>query len=417
MSSPNSYAQISGSIELPVCKSIINRFLVLKYLYHNLEDIIIDENMADDCILLYNILKENIPQYCNCKNAGTVFRFILAVSALENTQRIISGSNRMYQRSCKDLVDALRKLGAEIEYMEKDGYPPIKIISPVDKINYPKDIAINSKVSSQFISAIMMIAPMLTDGLTINLGRDNVSYSYIEMTSRTMNIIGLKNVIKNNFIYIQAVHENINFKDFPFERDWSSAAFWVTILSAYEKGEVIFEDLKIDSMQGDEKLLDYLPLLNIDYKVKDNSIILFKNAVKNNDQNEIININLKDQPDLFPALAVAFTINNIPIKINGLAHTRWKESDRLYVVIENLKLLNYNVEVISEDEILINKCDNHISNIKEKVFINSYNDHRIAMSFAIFEHLNNNIIITDKESARKSYPDFFNQLHKIQLSN
>lgn len=405
------------SIELPLNKSILNRYLVLSYLYGNLPNLKFDESTPDDVTLLYDILKKNIPEYNNCKNAGTVFRFILAVAALFDKQRIIAGSERMNLRPCKDLVDSLTQLGAKIEYIDEEGFPPVKIISPIptDSNNYPNTISIKSDVSSQFVSAIMMIAPALKHELNIKLEGNIASLPYIIMTSKVMTALGLTNVINDDIITILPQKENLLLNDFHVERDWSAVAFWVTILSAHEEGRIELKELSTNSIQGDKIVLDYLQYFGINYSEENGSIVLSKSKKtplsksrelpKNNPPNHLT-ISLKDTPDLFPPLAVAFALNNIEVILFGLENLKWKESDRVTAVIENLKKLSYNIEQLSHNNIAIHKSSVDITNIKDNIILNTHDDHRIAMAFAIFEKLNQNIKIDNWECVGKSYPGF-----------
>ncbi|MDR2083836.1 MAG: hypothetical protein LBP67_02430 [Bacteroidales bacterium] len=398
---------ISESIDLPINKSILNRYLILKYLYDDLSNVSLDSGTPDDSILLYNILKEDIPDFCNCMNAGTVFRFILAVSSLSGKSRIIDGSERMRERPCKDLVDSLELLGAKIEYLDKVGYPPVRIISPINLNNYPETIFVKSDISSQFVSAIMMIAPLLPLGLNIELCEQNVSHSYIVMTSEIMNNVGLKTVFNDNLIYVLSQTDKVMFDDFIFEKDWSAAAFWVTILSAFEKGSVELKGLTTKSVQGDKVILDYLHYLNIDYIENDNSIILSKSGIRIIEKpDKVVKIDLKNSPDLFPPLAVAFALSDVEVHFTGLNNLIWKESNRIVSVLDNLKLLSYDVVQLSDDDVIIYRSINDISNINKKIMIKTHDDHRIAMAFAVFEYLNDNIEIDNMDCVTKSYPGF-----------
>ena len=402
---------LSKSIELPLNKSILNRYLVLKYLYDALPSTNFDNNIPEDTILLYNILKEDIPEYCNCDNAGTVLRFVMAIAAVSGKNVWIGGSKRMHTRPCKDLVDALRQLGAKIEYIIDEGCPPVETFNTINTNNYPRTITCNTDTSSQFVSAIMMIAPRFSNGLRIELVGQNVSFPYIEMTSKMMNAAGLVNVIEDNIISIAPRTEDFAFGNIMFERDWSAAAFWITILSGLDEGRIALNGLTTNSIQGDKAILDYLPYLGIDYTEENGSIILSKSKEKlHQSSKQLLNINLINTPDLFPPLAVAFALSNIDVHYSGLDNLIHKESNRIEAVLENLELLSYKTDKISDSEIIIFGSDNDISEINSAITINTHKDHRIAMAFAIFEYLNKNIRIDDRNCVKKSYPAFFFEL-------
>ena len=402
---------LSKSIELPLNKSILNRYLVLKYLYDVLPSTNFDNNIPEDTILLYNILKEDIPEYCNCDNAGTVLRFVMAIAAVSGKSVWIGGSKRMHSRPCKDLVDALRQLGAKIEYIIDEGFPPVETFAPINKNQYPQTITCKSDTSSQFITAIMMIAPLLPKGLKIIFEGRNVSFPYIMMTSEMMNAAGLANVVDENTITIAPRENDFVLKEIVFEKDWSAAAFWITILSGLDEGRIALNGLTTNSIQGDKAVLDYLPYLGIDYTEENGSIILSKSKDKlHQSSKQLLNINLINTPDLFPPLAVAFALSNIDVRYSGLDNLIHKESNRIEAVLEDLELLSYKTDKISDSEIIIFGSDNDISAIDSAITINTHKDHRIAMAFAIFEYLNKNIRIDDRNCVRKSYPAFFFEL-------
>ena len=237
-------------IDLPPSKSISNRLLIIKSLCK--EDLKIKNlSLCDDTIVLKNGLKKNHGKI-DIGHAGTSLRFLTAYFAIQkNREYILTGSNRVKERPIKELVDALRTLGAKIEYLQNEGFAPLKI-SGAELVG--KEIEINGNISSQFISALLLVAPSIKNGLSLKIKGNLVSSSYINMTLRLMNYFGVKSTWKNKKIEIK--EQNYMGREIQVEADWSSASFWYEIACISKKCNIVLKGLSKDSIQGDKALTD-----------------------------------------------------------------------------------------------------------------------------------------------------------------
>lgn len=398
-------------VNLPPNKSIFNRYLILSYLYNNKKLPIVKDYYPDDITLLNKLLKNEIPDVCNCDNAGTVLRFLLSVVSIQKENTILTGSNRMMLRPIDGLVNALTTLGAKIEYLGNKNYPPIKVIKTIDlnnTNNIPNKIKIRDTKSSQFISSLMMISPKFNKEITIEFENNIGSFEYINMTSKLMNAIGLNNNITNNKVTILPIQENIIFNEKLIENDWSAASFFYTILLAYKNGEITFIDLHKDSIQGDKAIINIMHNFGIKTIQNNNNITIKK---ENNYLIEkTIKVDISNCPDLAPPIAVASIISNVETYIYGIENLKYKESNRILSICNNIKKLNFDVEVSNNFIHIFKNKDKYIfDKLKEKeITIETENDHRIAMAFAIFEKEFENIKLDNKSCVSKSFPNFFN---------
>lgn len=392
--SKKSKVTISGS------KSETNRLLLLRALYSNLS--IANISNSDDSKVMIKAIQKQLTEI-NVHHAGTAMRFLTAYFAQkENSKVVLTGSVRMKERPIKILVDALRQLGATISYLENDGYPPLKIIGT--KLKGTK-ISLPANVSSQYISALLLIAPKLENGLELTLEGEITSFPYIKMTLELLNKIGVKTSFENNKITICYV-ECVEAPQLTFESDWSSASYWYSIIALSEIGtQISLTSYKKNSLQGDSVLVEIYKNFGIETIFNDDdSITISKLKIKN--QKSLI-CNLKDAPDIAQTITVTCFGLGIACKLTGLHTLKIKETDRLEALKNELTKLGATISVTNKSLHL-----DASTQIKHNVEIKTYQDHRMAMAFAPLA-LKVPIAIENAKVVSKSYPDFWNDLKLV----
>lgn len=414
---------INCSIDLPASKSIANRALILQAILPNISLKNISE--ADDTLLMQSALKSDANEI-QLKNAGTCMRFLTAYFASIDGRKVkLMCDDRMKERPIKTLVDALRELGADITYLEKEGYPPLAIQG---KKLLGKSIHINASESSQFISALMLIGHSIDNGLEIVLEGEISSLDYIEMTAKLMQEFGLIVQFKKNKISTKK-HEISNSKniEYTIEADWSSAAFWYQIAAMSYDSEITLNSLSLENLQGDKTIAKHLSN-QVETRTISDNIVIHSNQSKINNQN--YTINLKHQPDLAPALAVCLSALGVDAKIEGLENLKIKESNRLQALHDELNKLGYAIQ-IDGDSLEIKNSGNvdpstplRVTSSSIQIAINStiqvnnnhqiktYKDHRMAMAFAPLALVFGEVIIENPEVVEKSYPHYWDDLKK-----
>jgi 3-phosphoshikimate 1-carboxyvinyltransferase len=388
------------SIHLPASKSISNRLLIINkiaksnFIIDNLSD-------ADDTQILKQLLESDAKEV-NCGLGGTSIRFFLAYCYLVNREVIVSGEDALNNRPIKPLVDALRQLGASIDYLEKENYPPVNLKYTEKKSN---EVRFDSNISSQFVSALLMIAPALPNGLIIHLPIDQVSYSYIDMTISLMRKFGVEVEHESNRI---SIHPS---KYIPIAyrvlSDWSAVIFWIGFLAIAGKGKVVINDLKADNIQGDEAILNWINDLGITARISEDEILFDKNEMPIKQE---LYFNLINNPDLAQPLAVIGAALGIKTTLTGLSTLKHKETDRINAIANELRKCDI-VCLINNDTIEITGKIN-TANLSNIVF-DTYNDHRMAMSLAMLSATGVSINLNNPEVVSKSYPQFFEELKKF----
>jgi 3-phosphoshikimate 1-carboxyvinyltransferase len=392
-------------IDLPTSKSISNRALILNALLNN-KFVINELSLADDTQLMLDVLL-NERNEVDIENAGTCMRFLTAFFASKQNKNInLIGSERMKQRPIKSLVDALIKLGADINYLEKPNYPPLKING---KKLMGNSIDIDASESSQFISALMLIAPFVQNGLTLNLLGNIASFDYVKMTAKIMNQIGLSVILVDNTITIKEYTDEKIISNITIEKDWSGAAFWYLIAAINPMQSITLKGLSKNSIQGDHitfKIFEKLGIASVE--TTDEIVIKNHNIVIDN-----VKFDLLNAIDLAPALCVTCAALNVNATISGLQNLKIKESNRLSAIVNELNKFGYDV-TNSSDEIIIKQ--RVYIDYNKSITINTYNDHRMAMAFAPLAILFNQLKIDDPTVVSKSYPHFFNDLEKVGIA-
>ena len=389
---------IKVGLSLTGSKSITNRLLILRNIYPSLT--IKNRSKSEDSVVLENALKSS-SNVKDINHAGTAMRFLTAFySILEDKEIIIKGSKRMHERPIYPLIDCLKLIGADISYLEKDGFPPIKIKGK--KLNFKK-VEISSNISSQFISAILLVAPKLVGGLVIELKGKLISKPYVKMTLSLLNNLGIKTSFEGKLIKVANL-EKIQEKCINVESDWSSASYWYSIVAFSKRAEVRLNNFYKKSIQGDSVLVKYYKELGVDTKFVENKIILTK--IKDFTPPKHLTLNLVDSPDLAQTIAVTCFGLKIHCFLDGLQTLNIKETKRLNALKNELTKLGANVQV-TESSLKIFEAQK----LKKNIIINTYHDHRMAMSFAPLS-LKIPISIENPNVVVKSYPGFWDDLKK-----
>ena len=397
-------------VELPPSKSELNRLLTLCKLYGGKMPSI-GEQYPDDVKLLYKNLANTRRETCYCDNAGTVARFLTALMATDDNislPKIVTGSDRLLLRPISNLVDALCTLGANIEYIDKPCHLPIKIISGTDKNQ--NCITFEKPESSQFVSAMMMIAPKFTNGLTINI-KAIPSFTYVEMTSRMMNKIGLKNHLHDDKIVVEKEPDIVDFDAFMVEKDWSSAVYVYPCVFIDKVNEILLRSLHKGSMQGDEVICRIMEQVGITSRDTPAGIVIGANA-----QTQIckktVEVDVRNTPDIMPALATISILSGCDFVIHGLENLKYKESNRVKGITENFDILGTDYRLVGDNTLYINALGaiNKIKTLSHRCELKTMHDHRMAMALHYLSYLNNNIVIDDYRCISKSFPDFLSQV-------
>lgn len=391
---PNS--KINHSFNISGSKSESNRLLILKYIFKNIK--IENLSNSDDTIVLKNYLESN-SNLIDVHHAGTAMRFLTAYLAIQNNNSFqITGSERMQNRPIKILVDALNILGADINYLDKIGYPPLKING---KMLLGGEISLSSEVSSQYISALMLIASSLKNGLVITLEGSVTSRPYIEMTSSILNRVGIKSSFKENKISIQSVkllEKSIQ----KVESDWSSLSYFYSIVALSKNSELNIGSYNINSIQGDKKLVEIYQNFGVQTSFSNDIITIKKTESK--DLNKSLKLDLSDTPDITQTIAVTCFGLGLSCDLHGLHTLKIKETDRLEALKVELTKMGAIVS-ITKDSFHLKKS----SEIKSNITIETYNDHRMAMAFTPLA-ICKPIIINNPDVVSKSFPDFWDHL-------
>ncbi len=387
--------QISGLVKnLPSSKSISNRAIIIKALAGD-SSRLINLSDANDTQLMLQLIA-SADHNLDVEDAGTTMRFLTAFNAISGKTRVITGTDRMKQRPIKILVDALRTIGANIEYGEKEGFPPVRILGFDGQVE--KEVTIRGDVSSQYISALMMIAPNLPRGLWIKFEGKVTSRPYLEMTAALMRQFGAFVDFTDTGINIP--HQKYRPTTITVESDWSAASYWFAFTALAEKAEITLPNITLESLQGDRVIVDIMEQLGVKAQLKGTDLLL----TKKNHVSEI-GWNFTDCPDLAQTVAVVCAAKGITGKFTGLESLRIKETDRIQALQTELSKFGASFKEQDDKWILIPAKKEIPNNIQ----FDTYLDHRMAMAFAPLSALAD-IIIEDPAVTRKSYPKFWDDV-------
>jgi len=387
---------ISGSIILSGSKSISNRVLIIEALC---ESPITKRNLANarDTALLQELLQFPAEEY-DAQDAGTTFRFLTAYLALKEGEWTLTGNDRMQQRPIGGLVNALKSLGAEISYLNKENFPPLKITGGKLKGDHVK---ISAGISSQFVSALLLIAPMMKNGLTIELVGKVVSEPYIAMTLALMNYFGVSHEQRDHSIIIPP--QPYQPKDIFIESDWSAASYYYEMIAFAEEARLELKGLLENSFQGDAVIASLMESLGVKTEFEEEKIILTRSS----STQSATHFQLTDYPDLAPAMFVTAAGLSKTISFSGLEHLSYKEIHREEALLTELARCRTSVK--NENGIITVSGDFRANRPQ----FSTYHDHRMAMSFAPLSMLSDEVLIEDPEVVNKSYPKFWDDLKSI----
>ncbi|WP_426476237.1 3-phosphoshikimate 1-carboxyvinyltransferase [Chryseobacterium sp. CBSDS_008] len=390
--------QISGS------KSISNRLLILESLFSNIK--IGNLSNSQDTQLLKKALSENT-EVVDIHHAGTAMRFLTSYYSIqEGKTTILTGSGRMKERPIKNLVNALRDLGVEIEYMENEGFPPLKITGR--KI-IQTSVNVPANISSQFITSLLLIAGKLENGLIINLVGEVTSRSYIEMTLDILTKFGIQSSFEGNTIKVKPFtsENNADVVYYEVESDWSSASYFYSIC-ALGRETIHLKSFYKESTQGDSAIANiYEKFFGIKTTFSEDEHQLTLEPQPDFSFPEKIVLDMNNCPDIAQTLCVTAAALNIPFEISGLGTLRVKETDRLLALYNELKKLGTETEIT---DLTIQSTS--FREPQDDISIKTYQDHRMAMSFAPFS-LIKELNIEDEDVVEKSYPMFWKDLESI----
>ncbi|WP_426429361.1 3-phosphoshikimate 1-carboxyvinyltransferase [Winogradskyella sp. HB-48] len=390
-----------SSVIITGSKSESNRLLLLKALYPQIN--IDNLSNSDDSVLMQKALSSD-DEIIDIHHAGTAMRFLTAYFSVQKDREVtLTGSSRMKERPIGILVEALKELGADIQYLENDGFPPLKIKGK--KLTNSK-VALTANVSSQYISALLLIASKLENGLELTLDGKVTSVPYIKMTLQLLNEIGIETKFTNNIIKVKPKKSEIKPQTLTVESDWSSASYFYSIVALSEIGtKIILSSYKKDSLQGDAVLTEIYRQFGVTSTFENNTITLQKSSIVNRQSS--INLDLSNAPDIAQTIAVTAFGLGLECYLTGLHTLKIKETDRLVALKTELEKLGAEVKITNES-LHLSKSDF----IKSDVSIDTYNDHRMAMAFAPLG-LKTNLKINDAEVVSKSYPKFWEDLSTI----
>lgn len=396
-----SLQKLEGELKITGSKSESNRLLILKALFPELS--IENLSNSDDTYYLKKAL-ESDDEVIDIHHAGTAMRFLTAYFATrEGREVVLTGSQRMQERPVKLLVEALRSLGADITYEKNEGYPPIRIKGK--KIT-EEEVNVQANISSQYISALMLVAPSLHNGLEINLKGQVTSAPYISMTLEIMQQAGIKGSFAENKIRIEPA-EKLSSRTIYVESDWSSASYFYSLAAICPTANLKLSNYRSSSLQGDSCLARIYKQFGVETTYVDDSILLKKTSVQ---KPRKLTEDLRNSPDIAQTIAVTCMALGVPCELLGLHTLKIKETDRLVALKNEMEKFGAKVE-ITHELLKLHVC----KELNENISVATYNDHRMAMAFAPLA-LKVPLYIEDAGVVSKSYPDFWEDLKGLGFS-
>ena len=390
-------ALLKASVQLPASKSISNRALILNALSYSPYEI---QNLSDcdDTEVMVKALNSNARDF-DIKAAGTAMRFLTAFLSKVVGEWTITGTERMKNRPIKILVDALNALGGKVEYMDREGYPPLRIFGSALQGG---EISLSGGVSSQYISALLMIAPLMENGLTLSLEGNIISKPYIHLTLQLMELFGVKAEWNGQVIKVQP--QEYNPIRFTVESDWSAASYWYSMMALSKNAEIELSGLFKNSLQGDAAGAKLFAQLGVGTTFTDRGVVLKRTG---NLAKKLV-YNFVNEPDLAQTFVVTCVFLNIPFRFTGLQSLKIKETDRIEALKTELRKLGY-ILTDSNDSIL--EWNGERCEPEDSPVIATYEDHRMAMAFAPAALVRpEGIEIAHPEVVTKSYPRYWDDL-------
>jgi len=395
------HSKINPSTDITITgsKSESNRLLLLKALFTNLE--INNVSNSDDSQYMLKALKSD-DSTVDIHHAGTAMRFLTAYFAtLEGKTTLLTGSQRMQERPIKILVDALRELGADIEYDKEEGYPPLRITGKTLKND---EVRLKANVSSQYISALLLMATKLKNGLKLHLDGKITSVPYINMTLSLLNQIGVETSFEGQLIQVKPYLDTVS-KTLTVESDWSSASYFYSIIALSPVGtQINLSTYKKDSLQGDAVLQAIYKQLGVTTTFEGSNINLKKTTTQLPD---CLNLDLANAPDIAQTIVVSCLGLQVNCNLTGLHTLKIKETDRLEALKNEINKFGTAIEITNDSLHLLNP-----KLLTPNAIIETYNDHRMAMAFAPLA-LRTEFSIKEAEVVSKSFPDFWENLKQL----
>ena len=410
---------VNGTVQLTGSKSECNRALIIEALSNGKVKV---ENISDaaDAQTLSEVLSrksEALSQKTNDSGletqdlrlvdigpAGTAMRFLTAYFTLQDEEVILTGSARMKQRPIGVLVDALRELGAQIDYVENEGFPPIKLKGSLSQQS--NKVSIKGNISSQYITALLLIAARLPLGLELHIEGDLTSRPYVEMTLAMLQTAGIQHNWVDNVISIEP--QEFKTTSIYIEPDWSAASYWYAIAALSDEAELFLPGLTQYSLQGDSVITEIMANFGITSQFKDGSVYL---------QKEVKPVfrkifDMKECPDLAQTVIVVCAALGHEATFTGLETLKIKETDRIKALQNELAKIG--VKLVEKGQVY--KLDCSEKQIPDRIFVNTYDDHRMAMAFAPLALIVPEVEIEDADVVEKSYPAFWKDLEKVGFS-
>lgn len=400
---------IEATVELPLSKSYLARATVIDLLAgRTAARELSDRDRCDDVLRITAAAALPDGATADLGGSGTALRLLTAaVAAMPGRELTLTGDDSLLRRPMQPLVDALKQLGADIEYLGEEGHAPLRVRG---RQLQGGSVTVDASQSSQYTSALMLIAPLMTDGLTVNLSGVAVSTPYLRLTARMMQRCGIEVELDRDSIEVKpGTYTALQGQP---ERDWTAASYWYEIV-ALSAGWITLPGLHADDLQGDRVLTDIFPRLGVltDFEAEDDDGQPIDGALlsASPDGDSHINIDLGDYPDLAPTLAATAVALNMPFKFGGLAHLHHKESDRIATLRSELAKFGIELETDARGTLI---WDGSRRPVYELPAIDTHNDHRIAMAFAPLALVVPGLVIRDIEVVAKSYPTYWHDLQQ-----
>ncbi len=394
-------------INLPASKSISNRLLIINALSGN-NSTIINLSKANDTAILNKILTAHLSQPAtqiqeiNCEDAGTAMRFLTAYFSLQKGQWLLRGNDRMHQRPIGVLVDKLQELGADIKYLGNSGYPPLLING---KTLQGGKIEINASISSQYISALIMIAPYLQNGLQLRLTNPITSKPYIDMTLGLLQQLEIKTTYENNVLSIS--EGRCKHHPFSIESDWSAAAYWYAFMALSSGLEIELKGLQQNSLQGDSVVVKWMRDFGVATTFIENGVVI----TATDTQLKTFEQNFRDCPDLAPTFICLCAAKGISAKFYGLESLAIKESDRTQAL--SIELEKVGVSFSQKNDYWELIPNTNLRDINSSIEFETYGDHRLAMALAMYKLILPSVTINTPEVVKKSYLTFWDDFEGL----
>ena len=397
--------RLQGSVNLPGSKSESNRALMIAA-YGGFPFAVENLSEAHDTFLLKTLL-ETTSSVVDCEDAGTVARFLLTYLANKPGTWLLTGTQRLCERPMAPLIDALRQLGADIAGERL----PLKIMGHPLKGGV---VTLDVSQSSQFASSLLLAAPTWEKGLRLTMKGNPVSMPYLEMTIKMMEYFGVKVVREDNTITV--AHQPYQPKSLTVSPDWSAASYWYEMMALGDGGSLLLKELKQDSLQGDAVVADWFKCFGVTTSFETQGARLTKNDVAFAADFQPLTFNFTNTPDLFPSVFVTCVMLHYQARFQGIVNLLLKESNRVDSLISELSKYYTFINILMGDEIVIDKSlfsESLVNN--NKVIINTYSDHRIAMALAPLLLRMNQVEFNNPLVVTKSYPAFWDELSKIHI--